>query len=62
MIITSNNDEANIEPCSSEEVEAYRQGYTKALDDVKDKFDLFDIPVLKDWIEKEIAKLKEKTK
>ena len=33
-INTSNNDEANIEPCSSEEVEAYRQGYAKALDDV----------------------------
>ena len=32
---TSNNDEANIEPCSSEEVEAYRQGYAKAFDDVK---------------------------
>ena len=29
------NDEANIEPCSSEEVEAYRQGYAKAFDDVK---------------------------
>ena len=41
-------------------IQSYEQGYAKALDDVKDKFDLFDIPVLKDWIEKEVAKLESK--